>query len=176
MPRGKRPSCKRRRAASGATWRSCVPERQRARGGVRWHRAAAAGRGCWWLPTIGSRRGKYLIVTLAARHAILTVYDTRDVVAAGGLMSYGASLTDALSAGWRLHRENAQGRQTRRPSGGAVDQIRADRSTCRPPKPSASLFRRRFWPSLTRSSNKNVCCAAYVALWQIVLQKSENAG
>ena len=38
---------------------------------------------------------KYLIVTLAARHAILTVYDTRDVVAAGGLMSYGASLTDA---------------------------------------------------------------------------------
>jgi putative ABC transport system substrate-binding protein len=34
------------------------------------------------------------IVTLSARHAIATVYETRESVVAGGLMSYGTSLTD----------------------------------------------------------------------------------
>src|SRR5262245_32722607 len=35
-----------------------------------------------------------LIVSLAARHAIPTIYFIRDFVAAGGLISYGASITD----------------------------------------------------------------------------------
>jgi ABC-type uncharacterized transport system substrate-binding protein len=35
------------------------------------------------------------IATLAARHAIPTIYNVRDFVEAGGLMSYGASLTEA---------------------------------------------------------------------------------
>jgi putative tryptophan/tyrosine transport system substrate-binding protein len=34
-------------------------------------------------------------IAALARHAIPTMYNTRDFVAAGGLMSYGASLTDA---------------------------------------------------------------------------------
>jgi putative ABC transport system substrate-binding protein len=35
------------------------------------------------------------LVVLSARHALPTIYDLRDYVAAGGLMSYGASLADA---------------------------------------------------------------------------------
>ena len=39
------------------------------------------------------------IVELAQRHAIPTIYDRREYVAAGGLISYGTSLTDAFHQG-----------------------------------------------------------------------------
>jgi putative tryptophan/tyrosine transport system substrate-binding protein len=45
-------------------------------------------------PFLTSRREQ--IVALAARHALPTIYAWRDYVVAGGLMSYGASLSDAV--------------------------------------------------------------------------------
>ena len=45
-------------------------------------------------PFLQSRRGQ--LVALAARYALPAIYERRDFAAAGGLMSYGTSLRDAL--------------------------------------------------------------------------------
>ena len=54
------------------------------------------------------------LITLAARHAVPAIYDTRDYPAAGGLMSYGANFVEAYSSSRHLYRSNSQGRQARR--------------------------------------------------------------
>ena len=46
-------------------------------------------------PFLSNRREQ--LVTLAARHAVPSIYAWREFAAAGGLISYGASLTSALS-------------------------------------------------------------------------------
>jgi putative ABC transport system substrate-binding protein len=45
-------------------------------------------------PTFNDRRQQ--IIALAARHAIPTIYEWREIAQAGGLMSYGSSLPDAI--------------------------------------------------------------------------------
>jgi putative ABC transport system substrate-binding protein len=56
------------------------------------------------------RRAEQL-VALAARHRVPAIYQLRDFAAAGGLISYGASITEALSPRWHLHRPGSQGRE-----------------------------------------------------------------
>ena len=65
------------------------------------------------------------VAALAVRHAVPTVYSSRRFVAAGGLASYGGSITELLSPSRRLYRADSQGRETRRPAGPAGNESRA---------------------------------------------------
>ena len=72
---------------------------------------------------LGSRAAQ--LVTLTARDRIPATYAIRDLVTAGGLMSYGTDITDMFhQVGRRLYRQNPQRRKARRPADASVDQIR----------------------------------------------------
>ena len=61
------------------------------------------------------------LVALAARHAVPTIYPFREFTAAGGLLSYGASVPDLVPSGWCLHRKDSPRRQARRHASPATD-------------------------------------------------------
>jgi putative ABC transport system substrate-binding protein len=67
-----------------------------------------------------------LIVTLAARHKLPAVYAYRNIVTAGGLISYGADYTDQYRRAAGYVRSHPQGRETGRPAGAGADQVPAD--------------------------------------------------
>ena len=52
------------------------------------------------------------IVALAARHTLPTIYELRDYVEAGGLISYGGKFPGCVSPGGSLCRPHPQGRET----------------------------------------------------------------
>src|SRR6202035_4635841 len=69
-----------------------------------------------------SRREQF--VALAARYAVPAIQRTREFAAAGGLISYGPSLT-SVSPARDLRRKDPHGREPRRSAGRAASQVRA---------------------------------------------------
>ena len=78
------------------------------------------------------------------------VYPFRFFVTDGGLISYGPRFDRPVPARGRLRRPHSQGREASRPAGAGADQVRAGRSTSRPPRRSASTCRHRCSPAPTR--------------------------
>ena len=62
------------------------------------------------------------IVVLAARYGVPAIYNWREYAVAGGLMSYGSSITD-VSPGRYLYRPDSQGREAGGPAGPAAEQV-----------------------------------------------------
>jgi putative ABC transport system substrate-binding protein len=64
------------------------------------------------------------LIALAARHAMPAIYDRRELAAAGGLMSYGASFADAHRRARCLRGPHPQGRESGRIACTTADQVR----------------------------------------------------
>ena len=79
--------------------------------------ALLIGAGTFWF------NNRLPIVESAARHAIPAMYSTREPVEAGGLMSYGASISEAFHQAGLLCRANPQGRKARRSPSDSVRQV-----------------------------------------------------
>src|SRR5262249_11946298 len=84
-------TCRRRPAALGCNSLSCAPIRK----------AISTPHSRPWFVSGLDRASRFFngrreqLVVLAARHAVLAIFEWRDFAAAGGLMSYGTSLADA---------------------------------------------------------------------------------
>ena len=65
------------------------------------------------------------IADFALKSRLPSVYDNKEAVDAGGLMSYGADLADSYRHVAYLRGQDFEGRQAWRVAGGAADEVRA---------------------------------------------------
>ena len=82
------------------------------------------------------------VAELALRHKLPAISESREFAAAGGLMSYGASVFDMARRMATYIDKILQRRQGRRPSSRTGDQIRSGHKSSRPRRQSASLCHR----------------------------------
>ena len=101
-----------------------------------------------WPILVSANRTRIITLALGAR--LPTIFDARDHVQAGALMSYGPNFPDLVPAHRRLCRQDFAWGEARRYPGRAADQIRSRRSISRQPRRSGSPFRKRSRPAPTR--------------------------
>jgi len=79
------------------------------------------------LPSPFFNAHRRFLINLAARYRLPAMYEFREYVQDGGLMSYGASLPDMYRRAGELRRSHPQGGEAGRPSDLAAHQVRAGR-------------------------------------------------
>jgi putative ABC transport system substrate-binding protein len=80
-----------------------------------------------------------LIIRLAARHKLPSVFHRRLFVASGGLMSYGSDVIDQFRQAAGYVDRIRQGRETGRPAGTGADHVRTGHQSLIRSRPGADL-------------------------------------